>query len=110
MTDLTEFAQDTLKTNLDNRTAPPLLHFLSDPFEGLERERLVRLVLKISDAAAHVVVAHETEKGDDRAVGSERLARGDRLCERLERERCAADRQQRRVHLSSIRDDRVCQK
>ena len=32
MTDMTEFAQDTLKQNIDNRTAPPVLHWLPAAF------------------------------------------------------------------------------
>ena len=39
-----------------------------DPLERLQRQRLVRLVLQISDAPARVVVAHQAEKRDDRAV------------------------------------------
>ena len=46
----------------DPRAGPAVRDFGRDALERLQRERLVRLVLQISDAAPQVVVAHEAQK------------------------------------------------
>jgi len=52
------------------RRRPPLGNLGGDALERLERERLVGLVLQISDASPEVVVAYEPQEGHHRAVGA----------------------------------------
>ena len=86
------------------RARPALLDLGHDPLERLQRERLVRFVLQISNASADVVVADKPEKRHHCAVGSCRLAsaRGQKRRDLLDVERVTADRQKRRCHRFSI--------
>jgi hypothetical protein len=88
-----------------SRARPSFLSLVRDSLERFERERLVRLVLQISNAAAGVVIANEAEKRDDRSVRS-----GSRSVQRSgnppDIERRAADCQKRNGHDLSIRVSR----
>ena len=83
---------------------PAALDLRRNPLERPPRKRLVRFVLEISDASAHVVVAHQTKKRRHSAVDPNAvpLALGHRGHQRLERQRLRADRQKRRAHCFSI--------
>src|SRR6185295_15512149 len=80
------------------RARPPLGDLRGNPIERLQCQRLVRLVLQISDAPADVMVAHQAEKRDDRSVGPAvgPAGGGERCRHGLDLERRRSDREERR--------------
>ena len=49
---------------------PSCGHLGGDALERVQRQRLVRFVLQMRDAAADVVIPHQPEEGRDGAIGS----------------------------------------
>ena len=82
--------------------APALGNFGRDAIEGFDRQRLVGLVLQISDAPSGVVVAHQTQKRHHRPIRPPGGAGGHGRGDALELERLATDGQKGN-HQFSIR-------